>query len=1081
MKNIILYLIATIALSSCVLAIWDDPTELYRQQINFTVEKNYTQFQPKVVLNASVVGGSFNWSNNGNDTRFYLTNGSAIEYYIDEYNATAQTASVFLNFSNMTNYTSVYMYYGDMTKTKTSNGSHVFLLYDDFEDGVAAGWTFNLTAGIGTAAINSSFSHTGNKSAWSNSSAGFSSYRTFSQGSNFIAEAWVWFSGTGDATAIALDHDIKFDGSGAISEIILDSGYPTVSQWGYYDGAGWTTSGCSNGGAGKWTKLRFYQNNTQLYIENLNGCKIWSGVPNVHTPIYFYFERAGLNHVFLDDFFIRSFENVTHEPVYVYGGQEFTGSGGLNYYHVNISNGYNDTPLVGVNVTFYVNGSCLQETANISTSCGGLSTGRYNWTYVSADDYWFDPENLYDGNDATYGQHVCDFPLTCHSDFSINYSKPNLSVGGIWQIVVSNDGITINYTNLTIPTDCFAHNPIQVRDRANGVALFTRSDNYACLNATDWQTLYSADGIGTSGVRLYEEKMYWDMGTFSNLTQTNGVAYMNMASVDTFDWSSYLVGYFNLSGSVNVNSTAYANTSSAVFRNVTVLTRVGNETVPVPYNISTGSKMYTVDGTDQSIWVLNGTQVLSFILAGYYSWNNTYSVNVYDNTTAVLGGVFNAKVNLSSYNLSGHLIDYNMTTFNISVANASFSWSDSCTTTTGWCIFNVSQGYQYNISALPGGFNFETALLNVTSNNTGYNFSHYQKNTINITFYDEETGLKINWTTIILEIVGTYMSDNYSTTGGNITTDVLVPDNYVLRYGALGYNNRLYLITIEDNVHYDLNLTLLNSSTATLVTVTVSDSFGRAQENFMVFVQRYDILTNSYNTVESFNTNFEGKGVISVVLNSEYYKFIVYDDKGNLVYTSSPSYIYTNTVNLVVSLTSTGFQNYFTVNRITGILNFNNNTRLLTFTYADSDGIATQGCILAWRLTGTDKTLNSSSCALGASGTALLTLGDANWTYFIDGVVDKTGANTTRYSIASLLIDLNQKLTDDGLMLFLMAIVMIVIAIMFSFKIELAILVTMAIPLVFILSGLVFISLYYGVALFALGVVATIVVARGAP
>jgi len=75
--------------------------------------------------------------------------------------------------------------------------------------------------------------------------------------------------------------------------------------------------------------------------------------------------------------------------------------------------------------------SCYQETANISTSCGGLATGSYD--FVGAG---FSPTTynfyIYDG-DWNTGRLCPAAGGACY--FYINYSKPIGSIGAVWQVL----------------------------------------------------------------------------------------------------------------------------------------------------------------------------------------------------------------------------------------------------------------------------------------------------------------------------------------------------------------------------------------------------------------------------------------------------------------------------------------------------------------------------------------------------------------------------------------------------------------------------------------------------------------------
>ena len=217
---------------------------------------------------------------------------------------------------------------------------------------------------------------------------------------------------------------------------------------------------------------------------------------------------------------------------------------------------------------------CFQETANISTSCGGLSTGAYNAT-------------------TNY--------------FYINYTKPTNAVDGMWQI---KHGLYNTY-NITIPDDCF-----------NSIVMFrfysvSYENGYGqCFNGSEWKTitnvpipsetwgyscatnntyrLYDGDydtGLfsgtalcsspvvwalcnsgGCLNTTLYEEAVYWNIsltsggwvndsfvslkgtGNWSNVTKivNNTVG----STIGWKVWANNTIGQTNESGTFSYNTTA---------------------------------------------------------------------------------------------------------------------------------------------------------------------------------------------------------------------------------------------------------------------------------------------------------------------------------------------------------------------------------------------------------------------------------------------------------------------------------------------------------------------------------------------
>lgn len=137
---------------------------------------------------------------------------------------------------------------------------------------------------------------------------------------------------------------------------------------------------------------------------------------------------------------------------------------------------------------------CYQESANASTSCGGLSTGSYalNGTWVGLG------VNVTDGDWDT--RDIAD-GVGYSGLLYVNYSKPtNFENNSAWQI---KSGVVRH--NATITRECLAQEPIQLRIESR----FTNPGNNlttACYNGSDWVV----NNTGT-GIALFEEAMYWNI------------------------------------------------------------------------------------------------------------------------------------------------------------------------------------------------------------------------------------------------------------------------------------------------------------------------------------------------------------------------------------------------------------------------------------------------------------------------------------------------------------------------------------------------------------------------------------------
>jgi len=139
---------------------------------------------------------------------------------------------------------------------------------------------------------------------------------------------------------------------------------------------------------------------------------------------------------------------------------------------------------------------CYQETANVSTACGGLSNGRYNHTGNLLN---FD--NVIDGDWTSFTRSN----LILGSIIYINYTKISNATTAIWQ----NKDRSGSF-NITIPAECF-NNILQlsISLNYNSSGEYGNYENHSCYNGVNWVTLKNQTNI-LNGAVIYEEAMWWE-------------------------------------------------------------------------------------------------------------------------------------------------------------------------------------------------------------------------------------------------------------------------------------------------------------------------------------------------------------------------------------------------------------------------------------------------------------------------------------------------------------------------------------------------------------------------------------------
>lgn len=180
----------------------------------------------------------------------------------------------------------------------------------------------------------------------------------------------------------------------------------------------------------------------------------------------------------------------------------------------------------GVNHTCAIqqnNGSnwCYQEFANVSTACGGLSSG----TYDSSDPLFIDGD---------WGTSASD-PI-----LYINYSKPANAMGAIATMKI------VGVQNYTIPASCFSQTQLQI--------LYNKSVGIIyglCQNGTDWE-IFRTGIPGETG--FAEEAIWWNI---SNINISS--CYYELSYAEHLFNHTYTVkGFANVSGTYyQANETRY--------------------------------------------------------------------------------------------------------------------------------------------------------------------------------------------------------------------------------------------------------------------------------------------------------------------------------------------------------------------------------------------------------------------------------------------------------------------------------------------------------------------------------------------
>jgi hypothetical protein len=574
----------------------------------------------------------------------------------------------------------------------------------------------------------------------------------------------------------------------------------------------------------------------------------------------------------------------------------------------------------------------------------------------------------------------------------------------------------------------------------------------------------------------------------SSISTTNGTVWFENVAIDTYTFNvTYPSGYFNVTNGETVNVAALGiNYDAYVY--------------PWQAEISFVSSELTSGAAVTSSYYVNGTagtnpfklkagggnyyNVLS-VNASYFNKTQVFNVTALDNLTVNVTGIYNFKLNIYFRDAANNSISNGTRLFVTGTDQNGYEYSLVVPNATdnGYNLTLIN-GY-YNLSSLPIGYSYGNASINTTSSNEANDLNlyvyHFTTNSISFYYYDELNFTLINFTTITIELISDFFSDTYTTTTGSKYVDLLSPVEYNIRSTAAGYSPRNYFFTLENNTYNVLNLTMLPLGYGTNVTINVYDTLQNPIIGARVKILKYIVDLGSFITTDVRETNFEGQTLSLMELNSEYYKFIVeydFDDNGVLdtVLTTDPTYIYSNTINLYINLLEGGFNELFRITGLYGVIDYDNETRIANFTYDDSDGMASGGCLYAYFLNMGEKTLINSSCVAGAANMASVTLHNITGTYELRGYITKGGSTyylTQKYvTIGGSDVFRN----NDGLLFG--AILIIVMFFVGYFAIELAIILAGLATMILSFVGVLNIPASVTIPIFAISMVLAFIIGK---
>jgi hypothetical protein len=176
------------------------------------------------------------------------------------------------------------------------------------------------------------------------------------------------------------------------------------------------------------------------------------------------------------------------------------------------------------------------------------------------------------------------------------------------------------------------------------------------------------------------------------------------------------------------------------------------------------------------------------------------------------------------------------------------------------------------------------------------------------------------------------------------------------------------------NVTKHVNLYVVGGTS--LVTFNVKDTNDNNIEGALIIIDKYEVGSHSYKTVEVLQTDEQGNTVGNIILNTAFYRFtITYNGVSYLVV--GPTKVTDTELFFRIDLTAGDWwDKYAQYKGVRYNLTFTNNSKNFNFDYGDPNMIISHACLKVYRLNATGNVLIDDSCEKNSySGNILVNIG----------------------------------------------------------------------------------------------------------
>lgn len=237
-------------------------------------------------------------------------------------------------------------------------------------------------------------------------------------------------------------------------------------------------------------------------------------------------------------------------------------------------------------------------------------------------------------------------------------------------------------------------------------------------------------------------------------------------------------------------------------------------------------------------------------------------------------------------------------------------------------------------------------------------------------------------------------------------------------YDTQGFSQRNFFlrkVTLGNNITKTLNLYLINSSIATTVEINVVDNEDQPKVNVFIKVLRRFIGNNSFKEVEVAKTDDDGSTVVRLVLNDEFYKFVIQEDNVT-IFTSTERKILSSQIFIRIGELAEFLE---TINKVDNLEFTLTNTTLangsvdFTFFFNDLENIVREGCLRV-RAKGIVDTEICETCSSAASATITCIAPNTTNSILVATAFIDSNTRNSQFVIAVLEIDFLSEFRNFG-------------------------------------------------------------------